>query len=531
MVESGIVSQTPKELLKQRVRSIDPDFRYYKSLFNATPELIVITDGNNVLDANGAFVRFFSEQGIDVFAPDFMLPNVFLEVHKYGYVYDGYEMRRWYEPIFEKTKEHYRVAITGVQKVQDFNIVVKMLEPTDDIMIVTLTDITELMGYKCALEESFRCSIEHKEEAEALLQQYDRAINVTNLVSKSDLDGTLTYVNDAFCSVLKYEREELLGDNVLIFCVPNEDDVCYENIWNVIESGEIWKGVLENIDRDGEIHHFDTTIIPILDKKGEVIEYLSIRHEITEMVRAKEEAIQMLEAKSKFFDQISHELRTPLNAVVNFTDQALENFDEMFEDEVIRNLVKIYLDRAYKNSQSLLHLINSLLDMAKLQSGKETFAMERYEAVQLVRETFENCSSLHKDANVEYRLNVQTHFVWIECDPFKFRQILTNLISNALKFTKHGFIEIRIYETETECCIDVEDSGSGIEEEKLASIFEPFQQARVHDHGTGLGLNIVREYARAMNFTLDVRSKEGAGSCFSLKAKKIGTEASAGWNI
>lgn len=522
---------TPKEILKQRLRTLDPAFRYYKTLFNTTPDLIGVTDGDKIIDANASFVNFFADLGMDVYASDFSLSAAFKKVDKYGYVYDGYGMRRWFETILHKDKHHYRVAIAGEDGLFDFNVAIEFLEPVDDVFIVTLTDITEMMGYKSALEESFRSSVEHKEEAETLLRQYDRAINVANLVSKSDLDGTLTYVNDAFCEVLKYDREELIGDNVLIFCIPNENDVCYESIWEIIESGTIWKGILENVDREGTVHTFDTTIVPIKDQSGEVMEYLSIRHDITEMMRAKEEAVRTLEAKNKFFDQISHELRTPLNAIVNFTDQSLENFDEMFEDEVIRDLVKIYLERAYKNSQNLLHLINSLLDMAKLQSGKETFAMERYEAVKLIQETYENCSGLHKNSNIEYRIKANVSFLWINCDPLKFRQILTNLISNAFKFTQAGFIEIRVDETDRECLIEVEDSGSGIPAGKLSSIFEAFQQARMHDHGTGLGLNIVKEYCDAMGFVLGVRSVENQGTCFTIKVKKIEPEGSAAWSI
>jgi len=522
---------TPKELLKQRIRSIDPEFRYYKSLFNTTPDLIAVTDGDKIVDANSSFVRFFTALGIDVYAPDFSLSGIFEKVDKYGYVYDGYGMRRWFETILHKDKYHYRVAIAGKGRMFDFNIAIQFLEPANDVFVTTLTDVSEMMGYKSLLEESFRSSVQDKEEAEFLLQQYDNAMNVASLIAKSDLDGTITYVNDAFCKVLKYERDELIGDNVLIFCIPNEDDVCYESIWEIIENGNIWKGVLQNVDKEGEIHYFDTTVVPIKDRSGEVVEYLSVRHEISEMVRAKEKAVQTLEAKNKFFDQVSHELRTPLNAIVNFTDQALESFDEMFEDLDSRDMVKLYIERAYKNSQNLLYLINSLLDMAKLKAGKETFAIAPYDVVQLVRETYENCSSLSKNTNVDYRFQANCSSLWINCDPLKFRQIITNLVSNAFKFTKNGFIEIRVDEAGDGCLIAIEDSGIGIPEKKLSSVFEPFQQARAHDHGTGLGLSIVKEYTQAMGFVLDIHSSEGVGTCFTLKAKKIATKASVEWNI
>jgi PAS domain S-box-containing protein len=526
-----VSEQTPKELLKQRFRSLNPEFRYYKSLFNSTSDLIAVTDGDKIMDANTSFIHFFSAQSIDVFDPAFKLSSVFVKVDKYGYVYDGYEKRRWFETILQQEKHHYRVAISCAEGLCDFNAVLDSLEPVDDIFVITLTDITEMMWYKSALEESFRSSVQHKEEAQLLLQQYDRAIDVSNLVAKSDLEGTITYVNDAFCQALKYRRDELVGKNVLIFCTPDEEAMCHKSIWKMVKKGKVWKGVLKNIDKERGLHYFDTTVVPIKNQSGKIVEYLSVQHDITEMMNAKKEAIHTLEAKTKFFNQVSHELRTPLNAIINFTDQALENFDEMFEDEISRDLVKMYLQRAYKNSESLLSLINSLLDLAKMKSGKETFAIGEYDAVGLVREAYENCASLNKESKVDYKFKSNIGSVLINCDPLKFRQILTNLISNAFKFTESGFIDVQVNAIESEVRIEVSDSGKGIPSDKLALIFEPFQQGRDTDLGTGLGLSIVSEYAQVMGLSVDVRSTEGQGTCFTLKTKKIANGERTEWTI
>ncbi len=522
---------TQRTMFKQKLREIDPTFRYYKSLFNITSDLIAVTDGDLILDANAAFINFFMKQNIDVFDPSFSFSDVFERIDKYGYVYDGYGMRRWFDTILRGTKQHYRAAIADFEQIHDFNITVQPIDLLEDVFVVTLTDITEVMDYRNILEEGLRCSKKDKEETWLLLQQYDHAIDVANLVSKSDLNGMFTYVNEAFCNVLKYDREELVGENILILCPLDQDDVCYEEIWETIERGEIWKGVIENLDKEGGKHTFQATIVPIVDQAGSTVEYLSIRHEITEMVKAKEEAIRMLAVKSKFFDQVSHELRTPLNAIVNFTDQALENFDEMFEDDESRDLVKMYIERAYKNSQNLLYLINSLLDMAKLKSGKETFTVGKHDAVDLIRETYENCSSLHKNTKVDYRLKINPSKVSIECDPLKFRQVLTNLISNAFKFTKMGFVELRVEETAREYRITVQDSGSGISQDKLLTIFEPFEQSSNQDQGTGLGLSIVSEYCKGMGLKLECESVLDQGTRFIVIANKLTPKEGSEWTI
>lgn len=511
---------TLKEQLKMRLRESDPTYRYYKSIFHLTDNMIALSDGYRVVDANKAFSDFFAAIGLDVFDPDFRLSNQFLTIDKYGYVYEGYLNTSWFKTVLSGEKEHYRVGINGPDQIYTFSVSVSLLDPSEKIYVITLSDVTEMMSYKCVLEEGIRVSAHEKEETQYILSQYYEAIDASNLVARCNLDGIITYVNDALCDALDYKHEELIGQNVSIFFEGNSEIMCETMAREKIYNGEIWKGVLKNRDKYGGAHYFATTIVPIKNADKKIIEILSIRHDITDMVKAKEEALKMLEAKTKFFDQVSHELRTPLNAIVNFTDQALESYDEIDEDEVSRELVKKYLQRSYANAENLLELINSLLDVAKMKSGKTVFDMATHDAVSLTREAFENCSSLLKNSSIRYQFKAGKSVMPIECDGVKFKQIITNLISNALKFTTDGFVEVRLDEREEMCIIEVEDSGSGIPIEKLSYVFEPFVQVRNHGFGTGLGLSIVREYAESMGMSLDVRSVEGEGSCFTLSAKK-----------
>ncbi len=512
---------TLKDQLKSRLRESDPTYRYYKSIFHLTDNMIALSDGYRIVDANKAFSDFFAAIGSDVFDPDFRLSQQFLIIDKYGYVYEGYLNAPWFKTVLSGEKEHYRVGISGPDQIYTFSVSVSLLDPSENIYVITLSDVTDMMSYKCVLEEGIRVSTHEKEETQYILSQYYEAIDTSNLVARCNLDGIITYVNDALCEALDYMPEELVGQNVSIFFEGNSEVMCEKMAREKIYNGEIWKGVLKNRDKFGGAHYFATTIVPIKNADNTIIEILSIRHDITDMVKAKEEALQTLEAKTKFFDQVSHELRTPLNAIVNFTDQALESYDEIVEDEVSRALVKKYLQRSYANAENLLELINSLLDIAKMKSGKTVFDIAEHNAVSLAREAFENCSSLHKNSSIDYRFKAEKSVIPIECDSVKFKQIITNLISNALKFTTNGFVEIRLEEKSDICVIEVEDSGIGIPSEKLSYVFEPFAQVRDHGFGTGLGLNIVREYAQMMEISLDVRSVEGAGSCFTLRAKKI----------
>lgn len=516
--------QTPKELLKQQLRSLDPAFRYYKSLFNATSDLIAVTDGTAILDANSAFVRFFAACGIDVHESGFSLPRVFEKIDKYGYVYEGYESRRWFETILLKEKEHYRVAIAGPDKQYDFNITIQRLEPADDIFVTTFTDVTEMMGYKTALEEGIRSSVSDRDKMQFLIRQYDKAIEAATMTYKCDLQGMITYANKALYDVLLYKAGELVGKHNSILQGPSVDTMMRNAIWEKVTQGQIYQGIIQYADKRGELHYFNVSMIPIHDKEKNIVECFSIQHEITEVMQAKEAAIQTLEAKTKFFNQVSHEIRTPLNAIINFTDQAIENFDDIANDEESREMVRMFLERAYKNSQHLFHLINSLLDMAKISAGKEKYIILPSEVTSIVRDVYESTSGLNQNKAVEYLLDLPSYPISIQCDVVKFRQIVTNLISNALKFTEWGFVELRVKEVNNECWIEVEDSGIGIPQDKLERVFEPFEQVGAHDKGTGLGLGIVSEYCKAMDISLEVESSPENGSCFRLKAKMIKTQ-------
>ncbi len=265
------------------------------------------------------------------------------------------------------------------------------------------------------------------------------------------------------------------------------------------------------------------SVVPISDIDGKIVEFLSLRHEITDVVEAKEAALKTLEAKNKFFDQASHELRTPLNAIINFTDSALESFDEIFLDEESKGLVKMYIQRAHTNSQHLLELINSLLDMAKLRAGKETFTMVECDAVELAQGVYHSVLALNTNPNVNFDFEFPHEHLMIQCDILKMRQILLNLVSNALKFTLKGSVILRIRAIDDMCRIEVEDTGAGIPPDKIEKIFEPFEQVSSADQGTGLGLGIANEYARGMKMRLMVSSKEGFGSIFVVNAPLLTT--------
>lgn len=496
---------------------------YYHSIFNTTSTLVAITDGAHIYDANKPFKEFFhSIVGVDISKPEFCLATLFEKIDKYGYVYDGYENKKWIDLVLDDTKDYHRVGIFGGSTLYEFTLSLQASEILENAYVLTMNDITQIIAHKNSVEFDLKNAVQNSQEFESLWQQYNKAIDISNLVVRIDSEGFISYVNEQFCNVFGYARDTLLGNNIGLLRNKQKPVASYKTLLETLVHKNVYKGELDAIDKNKEVHYFNVSVVPILSLQNEVIEYLAILSEITEIKKAKIEATRALAMRNDFFNKVSHELRTPLNSILNFTDQVLEIYEEIFEDKEARELAHLYLQRAYKNSQMLLSLVNSLLDISKLNAGKERFFLGRYNLVTLVRETYENCSSLRDTrSNISYTLECDIEQAEVECDADKLKQILTNLLSNAIKFTPKGFVTIRLLEEQTCYRVEVEDSGVGISNEKLLTVFEPFEQARKDDIGTGLGLSIAREYAKAMGIAFDFRSQENKGSCCTLQIEKI----------
>ena len=225
------------------------------------------------------------------------------------------------------------------------------------------------------------------------------------------------------------------------------------------------------------------------------------------------------QAKSQFLANMSHEIRTPMNAILGFTD--LLGDKDLTEEER-----EEYRRRIRANGDQLLHLIDDILDLSKVEADRLEFEKVPFSVVDLVRDVHESLSVMIKGKNIKTRLVITDNVPrTIKSDPVRLRQILTNLLSNAAKFTLEGYIETRVSYLEgvenqsPSIAIDVEDSGLGIAEEFHADLFRPFSQAdgsiTRRFGGTGLGLALSKKFAEALGGDLSlVHSTPGQGSVF-----------------
>ena len=149
---------------------------------------------------------------------------------------------------------------------------------------------------------------------------YKKAIDKFAIVSKTDINGVITYVNQNFINISGYSKEELIGNNHSIIRHPAITKAFFRKMWNTILNKKSWTGIIKNLSKTGEEYYVKTIIEPILDNKGEIIEFLAIRVDITDFIKSQKKAQKASEAKSMFLANMSHEISTPLNGIIGFTN-------------------------------------------------------------------------------------------------------------------------------------------------------------------------------------------------------------------
>ena len=234
-----------------------------------------------------------------------------------------------------------------------------------------------------------------------------------------------------------------------------------------------------------------------------------------ELRKAKDKAEESDRLKSAFLANMSHEIRTPLNAIVGFSN--LMNSEEVLEPEEREQFVKLI----NTNSDLLLKLINDILDLSRMESGKMSFVFDRHDLNVLINEIY--CTfQLMMPEGVELRMRVPEIPVVVAVDPYRLKQVLSNFINNAIKFTTSGYIEVGYYFcTKGDCLhIYVEDTGIGIPEEKQKQVFDRFCKLDEFAQGTGLGLALCQVIAQRFGGEIQLKSEYGKGSRFTLTLPK-----------
>jgi PAS domain S-box-containing protein len=373
-----------------------------------------------------------------------------------------------------------------------------------------------------------------KEDITAMKYAQDELAKLSLVASKTDNaviitnnQGLIEWVNDGFTRMTGYTLSEILGKKpgpILQGPLTNPETV--KRISDKLKKKEPFTEEILNYYKNGETKWISMDITPIRNDQGEVVKFISLQRDITQrketeeaLRQAKAQAESANQAKSEFLANMSHEIRTPMNAIIGIAD--------LLWDSDLTPEQRQYVQISRSAGENLLLLINDILDLSKVEAGQLALEHISFDLFGIIEKTCEVMAVRTHSRNLELACRISPDTPqYIKGDPTRLRQVITNLLCNAIKFTEKGEIVLMVLPTGKEISsqspqylqFSVRDTGIGIPAEKLSTIFEKFTQAdssitRKYA-GTGLGLAISRQLTELMGGKIWVESKPQEGSTF-----------------
>ena len=354
------------------------------------------------------------------------------------------------------------------------------------------------------------------------LELQREALDQHAIVSIADYAGRIQHVNDKFCAISGYSREDVIGQNHRVISSRHHSSEFWREFWQMIEAGKIWHGELCNRSKQGTHYWLDATVVPFRDPNGKISRFVAICTDITEQKRqgealqlAKEGADAANRAKSEFLAVMSHEIRTPMNAVLGFA--------ELLGETPLNEAQREFVATLRASGEGLLQLINDILDYSKIEAGKLEVRPTNFDAIPVVESVARILSAQAQRKGLALTVHSAPGLSRVlHADPSRARQIVMNLVGNALKFTARGSVTIDVVPWEIAdrhgLKFLITDTGPGIPPDQQKRLFQKFVQVDAsysrEAGGTGLGLAICKRLVEAMGGQIGFESFVGRGSTF-----------------
>lgn len=350
--------------------------------------------------------------------------------------------------------------------------------------------------------------------------------NTSDFVALADTSGQILYVNPAGMELVGRAGEDPLALRVADLQAPRDYECLLTDIFPFVRESGSWLGELKLWHADGSEIPVSQVITVVRDERGEHVGFATISRDITELKRSEverqkavEAAVAANRAKTVFLANMSHELRTPLNAILGFAQLM------MIRAEGLSSENRGHIEVINRSGEHLLLLINDVLEMSTIEAGRMTLNERCFDPRRLLEDLAGMLRLRIEEKGLSFALEIDSIVPYaLRGDPSKIRQVVLNLLGNAIKFTDVGGVQLRAglrgEAPHLRLWVTVEDSGRGIANDELPRLFRPFEQTRSglsSEGGTGLGLSISQHFVRMMQGEIEVRSEPGIGSSFSFE--------------
>ncbi|KIL47045.1 PAS domain-containing sensor histidine kinase [Jeotgalibacillus campisalis] len=327
------------------------------------------------------------------------------------------------------------------------------------------------------------------------------ALDESSIIAMTDKKGTITYVNDTFCAISKYEREELIGQDHRILNSSYHTQGFFRNLWKTIGQGEIWRGEIKNKAKDGSYYWVYTTIVPFLNENEKPYKYVAIRNDITEQKKAEELLLrsEKLSAIGELAAGVAHEIRNPLTTLKGFTAFLMEAETDYKK--------QLYLKLLLEEIERINFIVGEFMVLAKPQAI-ELKMKPLIPIIERVRTFLKSEMNLH---NVSILLDVHDETIEVECEENQMKQVFLNILKNAIEAMPDGgniHIEVEVKGDSVE--IIVRDEGTGIPNEIIKKIGDPFFSTK--ETGNGLGMMVCFTIIKNHHGSMVIDSKVNEGT-------------------
>lgn len=331
------------------------------------------------------------------------------------------------------------------------------------------------------------------------------ALDQSTIVAFTDARGIITSVNDKFCEISKYSREEIIGKDHAILNSGHHPKMFFKELWKTIGEGKVWKGEIKNRAKDGSHYWVDTTIVPFLNEKGKPYQYVAIRNDITERKKTEEVLHRQdkLAAVGQLAAGVAHEIRNPLTSMKGYAE--FLTLDE--QDPERLEFMNIILDE--------IERVNTIVEDFMVLAKPKMVELEEKNVVPVIKNVVSLLEFEARKKHVKLSFDCPHEIIQIECDENRLKQVFLNFIKNGIEAMPNGgelHVKTMIHDNNVQ--ISIQDTGVGIPKEKLKQLGEPFYTTK--KNGNGLGLMVSFKIIENHNGKVFVESEPNKGTTFNI---------------